>query len=71
MLSEAEMRGWDALDAAAVEAGGYLAKPKRPLIMDYDYRAMSHYCRDKGVKNDDLTEDELRLFRFDPPLVYG
>jgi hypothetical protein len=45
MLSKEEKRGWDAIDEEAVEAGGYLAKPKRPLIIEYDYRAMTTYCK--------------------------
>ena len=32
MLSDKEKRGWDAIDEAAVQAGGYLAKPVHPLV---------------------------------------
>jgi carbamoylphosphate synthase small subunit len=71
MLSEQERRGWEALDSAAERAGGYLAKPKRPLVIDYDYRAMTQYCREKGVSKMDLTEEELKLFEYDEPLVYS
>ena len=71
MLTEKERKGWDAIDAAAVEAGGYLAKPKRPIIFDYDYRAMTEYCRERGISKMDLSEDELKLFEFDEPLVYA
>ena len=70
MLSEKEKRGWDALDEAAMKAGGYLAKPKRPLIIEYDYRAMTVYCREKGISKTDLTEDELKMFEYKEPLVY-
>jgi len=70
MLSEAEKKALYALDEAAERAGGYLAPPKRPFIQDYDYREMSRYCRNKGVTSDDLSEEELKMFRFDPPLVY-
>ena len=38
------------LEKTAEEAGGYLAKPKRPLIIEADYRAMSKYCAEKGIK---------------------
>jgi len=31
MLSDKEKRVWDTIDELAVTAGGYLAKPKRPL----------------------------------------
>ena len=71
MLSDTQKRGWDALDEAAVRAGGYLASPKRQLLIDYDYRAMTKYCREKGIAKTDLTEDELKLFEYAEPLVYG
>ena len=71
MLNEAKKRGWDALDEAAVRAGGYLANPKRPLLIEYDYRAMTKYCREKGIAKTDLTEDELKQFEYAEPLVYG
>jgi len=71
MLSEIEKKGWDAIDEAAVLAGGYLAKPKRPLIIEYDYRAMTKYCREKGVSKMDLTENELKMFEYDEPLTYA
>ena len=60
------------LDEAAAKAGGYVAySPGKPLVMDYDYRAMSDYCRAKGIKPLDLAEAERKLFEFDPPLVYS
>ena len=70
MLSKDILKGWDALDEAAEKAGGYLAKPKRPLVIEYDYRAMSKYCREKGIAKMDLTEDELKLFEYAEPLIY-
>jgi carbamoylphosphate synthase small subunit len=70
MWSEAQRRGWDALDEAAVRAGGYLAKPTRPVVMEYDYRAMTKYCREKGVSKMDLTEEELKRFEYNSPLVH-
>ena len=70
MLNDAQKRGWDAIDEAAVRAGGYLANPKRPLVIEYDYRAMTKYCRKKGVSKMDLTEDELKLFEYSEPLIY-
>jgi len=70
MLSERVKRGWDAIDDAARRAGGYLATPKRPLIVDYDYRAMSNYCCERGISNADLTEDELKQFAYSEPLIY-
>ena len=59
------------LDEAAEKAGGYLAPPKRPLIIEADYRAMSHYCRERGIKPTDLTEEEYAMFLYDEPLVYN
>jgi hypothetical protein len=59
------------LDDAAAEAGGYVDYvPGRPLIMDCDYRAMSNYCRKKGIQPIDLPEEERKMFAFNPPLVY-
>jgi len=59
------------LDEAAEKAGGYVAyRPNEPLIMDYDYHAISNYCRKNGVNHADLTEEELKQFAFEPPLVY-
>ena len=71
MLSEEKIRGWDALDEAAEKAGGYLATPKRPLVIEYDYRAMTIYCMEKGVSKMDLNEDELNMFEYAEPLVYA
>jgi carbamoylphosphate synthase small subunit len=71
MLNKEDIRGWNALDEAAERAGGYLAKPKRPLIIEYDYRAMTKYCREKGIAKADLTEEELKLFEYAEPLVYN
>jgi len=71
MLSEADRRGWAALEEAAERAGGYLAPPKRPLVVDYDYHAMSNYCCERGINGSDLTEDELKQFEYAEPLVYA
>jgi hypothetical protein len=71
MLHEAQKQGWDALDEAAARAGGYLAQPARPLVIESDYRAMTQYCRQKGVAKIDLTEDELKQFEYAEPLVYA
>jgi len=59
------------LDEAAEEAGGYVAyTPGKKFVMDYDYRELSNYCREKGVEPMDLPEDELKMFEINPPLVY-
>jgi len=62
MLSKKEKHGWDSIDEAAEKAGGYLATPKRPLVIDYDYRSMTECCRKKGISKMDLTETELKMF---------
>ena len=60
------------LDEAAEKAGGYVDyEPGKSLVIDYDYRAMSDYCRNKGIKPLDLPEEERKLFEFDPPLIYS
>ena len=70
MLSEATRRRWAELEAAAEEAGGYLAPPKSQLVIDYDYRAMSRYASSKGVTSMELSDDERDMFKYDPPLIY-
>jgi len=60
------------LDEAAEQAGGYVDyKPGRSLVIDADYRAMSKYCAEKGIKPIELTEDEYKLFLYDEPLIYA
>lgn len=71
MLNNIELSRWDALDEAAVKAGGYLATPKRPLVIEHDYRAMSSYCTEKGIDPIDLTDDEIKQFEYAKPLVYA
>jgi len=59
------------LDEAAYRYGGYVAYyPGKKLIMAYDLRELSRYCREKGVEPIDLSEDELKVFEINPPLVY-
>ena len=59
------------LDTVAEHAGGYVDYvPGRPLVIEADYRALSNYCRERGVRPSDLTEDEYRIFIYDEPLVY-
>ena len=71
MLKEKKIDGLT-LDEAAEKAGGYVDYvPGRPLIMDYDYHAMSKYARKKGVVTTELTNDELKMFEFNEPLVYS
>ena len=51
------------LDEAAEKAGGYLAYPSNGH-MDADYHAMSLYCKKKGIKPRDLTDEEYDSFLF-------
>ena len=59
------------LDDAAAKAGGYVAYSYgKKLVMEYDFRELSKYCRERGVEPLNLPADELAMFRIDPPLVY-
>lgn len=70
MWTQAKRKNWAKLEVSADEAGGYLAPLNRPLVMDYDYRAMSKYASEKGLTGVELSEEERNMFKFDPPLVY-
>ena len=60
------------LDEVAESAGGYVDYvPGRSLVIDYDYRALSDYCRAKGIKPIDLPEEERKQFEYNPPLIYS
>ena len=71
MLSKKDLDGWDKIDQAALQAGGYLAKPTRPLIVEYNYPAMTKYCKSRNISKMELTEDELKMFEYLEPLVYA
>ncbi|MCL2426215.1 MAG: hypothetical protein FWD05_07745, partial [Oscillospiraceae bacterium] len=71
MLDSADLKSWDELDKAAAKAGGYLATPKRPLVIEHDYRAMSRYCTEKGIDPADLSESEEKMFEYSKPLIYS
>ena len=59
------------LDDAAAKAGGYVHYyPGKTFTLEYDFAAISRYCRKNGKKKADMTEDEWKMFEFDPPLVY-
>ena len=71
-MSNELREAWDKLDEIAERAGGYVDYiPGRPRVVDADYRAMSNYCRKKGISSFDLTDEEYAMFAYDPPLIYG
>ena len=71
MLKEKKVNGLT-LDETAEKSGGYVDYvPERPLVMDYDYHAMSNYARKKGIPTTELTPEELKMFEFDEPLIYA
>ena len=72
MLSEQDKKAWDEIDELAQKYGGYVDYvPGRPRIVDADYRAMSKYCKEKGISSFDLTDEEYAMFAYDPPHIYG
>ena len=51
------------LDDAAAEAGGYVAfNSDVENEPHYDYRAISKYCKEKGIEPLDMTIRELNAF---------
>ena len=51
------------LDDAAAEAGGYVAfNSDVENEPHYDYRAISKYCKEKGIEPLDMTIRELNTF---------
>ena len=59
------------LGNAVENAGGYVNYvPGKPLIIDYDYRAMSGYCRKKGKKQLNYRKMSEKCLEYDPPLFY-
>ena len=70
-MSDDIKKAFNDLDDLAAKHGGYVDYvPDRPIIIDADYRAMSKYCREKGISSFDLTDEEYAMFAYDPPLVY-
>jgi hypothetical protein len=63
MLTEQERKAWNELDDLAAKHGGYVAYNPNS-IMEADYHAMSLYCREKGIKPMELTEEEYEMFLF-------
>ena len=49
------------LDEAAERAGGYVSTISAKDI-DYDYRKIAEYCKEKGIEPIDMTIRELNTF---------
>ena len=50
-----------ALDEAAEKAGGFVS-PVSAQDIEYDYRKIIKYCKEKGIEPIDLTIRELNTF---------
>ena len=51
------------LDDAAAKAGGYVDYYQGKRIdMNHDYRAAIDYCREKGIKTVDMSDEEWEMF---------
>lgn len=58
------------LDDAAAKAGGYVHwYPGKKFIVEHDYRAAIDYCKGKGIKTSDLTEEDWDQFKLPQPNV--
>jgi len=52
------------LDEAAEKAGGYVEYyPGKKTIVEHDYRAAIDYCREKGIKTNEMTDEEWEMFK--------
>ena len=60
-MSEIERKKMIALDEAAEKAGGFTSLIRSEDI-HYDYRAISEYCKKKGIEPIDMTIRELNTF---------
>ena len=57
-MSEQEIRDMNKLDDLSEKAGGFVT----PLVdskVQYDYRKISQYCKEKGIEPVDMTIREL------------
>jgi hypothetical protein len=71
MLDKEYWEAWNKLDELAEKHGGYVDyDPNKPHVVDADYRAMSKYCRERGISSFDLTDEEYAMFAYDPPIIY-
>ncbi|MBR6923449.1 MAG: hypothetical protein IKH50_02805 [Oscillospiraceae bacterium] len=62
-MSEKQFQEICELDAAAEEAGGYVAyHPSYDNEVNYNYRAIMNYCKERGIEPIDLTIREMQQF---------
>lgn len=59
-MSEQEIRNMHELDELADKAGGFVS-PFNSNVQ-YDYREINNYCKEKGIEPVDLTIRELSRF---------
>lgn len=50
------------LDDVASEAGGFVLNSESESRPHYNYRAISNYCKEKGIEPLDMTLRELNSF---------
>jgi len=58
---------YSTLDEIAEKAGGYVEYyPEKKIVVAHDYRAAIDYCQEKGIKTNDMTDEEWAMFEFTP-----
>lgn len=60
-MSLEDVKKMNALDEAAEKAGGFTSCVSAESIQ-YDYREISRYCKEKGIEPIDMTIRELNRF---------
>lgn len=64
-MSEQEIRDMRELDELAEKAGGLVSTISN-ININYDYRKISAYCKERGIEPVDLTIRELSRFIIQP-----
>lgn len=59
-MTDEDIRNMVALDEAAERAGGYVTPLKDSV--HYDYRKILAYCKERGIKPEELTTHEVNQF---------
>ena len=60
-MTEDSKKAMIALDDAADEAGGYVVPNCEPC--EFDLRRIIKYAQEKGIRPDELTDEEREQFR--------